>query len=211
MKIKDAHITFAKGDKPTKAGMKESSELPVHNINTRENFSTIHEAIDAVNTTDGHIIAIDVGIMPEQKYRTLYVNGTDKDSGKGLLWKSCLNQMEKGKKMVETLMMCMHCRKIFKAPIGIKSLAVYDSIPSIFIPGVTCHQCGLTTDCTKETMIVMEKRETIFRLVCRMHSIRFANRAMVKLGDIFEVPEGEARELVNHGYVEVLSERSEKK
>ena len=58
--------------------------------------------------------------------------------------------------MCETLMMCMHCRNTFKAPIGIESLAVYDSIPSIFIPGVTCPLCGLTTDCTKETMIVME-------------------------------------------------------
>ena len=40
------------------------------------------------------------------------------------------------------------------------------------------------------------------RLVCRVHSIRFSDRATVSLGDIFEVPEEEARGLVNLGYAE---------
>ena len=49
-----------------------------------------------------------------------------------------------------------------------------------------------------------------FRLVCRVGHIRFGNREPVSFGDIFEVPEEEARGLVNLGYAEILSERSEK-
>jgi parallel beta-helix repeat protein len=38
---------------------------PVHNLNTSENFSTIHDAIFAVNTTDGDIIEVEPGTYKE--------------------------------------------------------------------------------------------------------------------------------------------------
>jgi parallel beta-helix repeat protein len=41
------------------------SQFPVHNLNTSENFSSIQETIDALNTTDGHIIEVDPGNYSE--------------------------------------------------------------------------------------------------------------------------------------------------
>jgi len=41
------------------------SPYPVRNLNTSENFSLIQEAIDALNTTDGHIIEVDPGNYSE--------------------------------------------------------------------------------------------------------------------------------------------------
>ena len=38
---------------------------PVHNLNTSENFSTIQDAIHAVNTTDGHVIEVRPGTYNE--------------------------------------------------------------------------------------------------------------------------------------------------
>ena len=50
-----------------------------------------------------------------------------------------------------------------------------------------------------------------FRLVCRVGNIRFADRATVSLGDIFDArTEDEAIELVNKGYAEFLSVREVK-
>ena len=41
------------------------SSLPVHNIDTGEDFNTIQAAIDAVNTTNGHTITVDPGTYKE--------------------------------------------------------------------------------------------------------------------------------------------------
>lgn len=58
---------------------------------------------------------------------------------------------------------------------------------------------------------IKKKMTNVIRLVCRVGSIRFTNRATVSLGDIFDAQtEDEARELVNKGYAEILSVREER-
>jgi parallel beta-helix repeat protein len=42
-----------------------TSDSPVHNLNTSENFSSIQEAIDDSNTNDSHIIEVDPGTYSE--------------------------------------------------------------------------------------------------------------------------------------------------
>jgi len=53
------------------------------------------------------------------------------------------------------------------------------------------------------SVIRMLKKKTM-RLVCQVYCIRFADRT-VSLGDIFEVPEGEGRGLINLGYAEKVN------
>jgi pectin methylesterase-like acyl-CoA thioesterase len=45
--------------------VKASDDLPVHNLNTGLNYTTIQEAIDASETMDGHTIKVDSGTYYE--------------------------------------------------------------------------------------------------------------------------------------------------
>ena len=46
------------------------------------------------------------------------------------------------------------------------------------------------------------------KLICRVQSIEFTDRTGVNLGEIFELPDGRARELISFGYAEPLSDGS---
>ena len=50
--------------------------LDVHNHNTSEDFATIQAAIDALNTSNGHTIMVDLGTYNEnvKVYNTIYNN-----------------------------------------------------------------------------------------------------------------------------------------
>ena len=50
--------------------------LDVHNLNTSDDFATIQAAIDALNTSNGHTIMVDLGTYNEnvKVYNTIYNN-----------------------------------------------------------------------------------------------------------------------------------------
>jgi len=61
----------------------EQAELPVHNLNTSEDFATIQRAIDDADTLDGHTILVDSGIYQERVNVTkqLILRGIDTGTG----------------------------------------------------------------------------------------------------------------------------------
>jgi pectin methylesterase-like acyl-CoA thioesterase len=49
-------------------GSEVPESYPVRNLNTRLNYTTIQEAIDAAETSEGHVIFVEKGMYYEQHF-----------------------------------------------------------------------------------------------------------------------------------------------
>lgn len=58
------------------------NELPVHNIETGQDYETIQDAMDAPETSDGHTIQVDAGVYSEHLivYKSLKLVGEDRNT-----------------------------------------------------------------------------------------------------------------------------------
>jgi PGF-CTERM protein len=113
------------------------NETPVVNLNTNETFSSIQEAIDASNTTNGHVIYVGAGEYDESVYvdKELIIRGESKDNvtvtnktSNAVIWVGANN-------------------------VTLENLTVTDIAPS-YIYGIYITQEGTLTNVTIKNVVV---------------------------------------------------------